>query len=187
VIISNKKAQELGLSKGDIVALVGRRRKASYAVVSIQSKARGGISASSCEITHNMASNLRLRNGDRVKVVPLEAGMEKKEERSGDMLLLTKNPGKVTSVTFAPVEDSLKSLVASEGGDEIPDEDLLERFVAPYLNKDGDTTVLVKEGNIVGIKDANDKVLDFIISNVDVEEGSEGKEGMHNECLKFVT
>ena len=112
--ISSKKAEELGLSKGDIVALVGRRRKATYATVAIQSKTKKNPPISSCELTHNLATNLRLRNGDKVKIVPLEAGMEKKEERSGDMLLLTKTPTVAISVTFAPVEDSLKSLVASE-------------------------------------------------------------------------
>jgi hypothetical protein len=177
VKISSKKAEELGLSKGDIVALVGRRRRASYAVVSIQSGTKGGKATSSCELTHNMASNLRLRNGDKVKIVPLEAAMENKEERSGDMLLLTKIPAVVTSVTFAPVEDSLKSLVASEGGDAIPDEELLGRFVSPYLNLDEEQTVLVKQGITIILQDANGKTLEFIINHVDAKEESGDSEG----------
>lgn len=176
--ISSKKAEELGLSKGDIVALIGRRRRASYATVSIKSNAKGDKATSSCELSHNMASNLRLRDGDKVKIVPLGTGTENKEERSGDMLLLTKTPSMTNSVTFAPVQDSLKSLVASEGGDAIPDDELLERFVSPYLNLDKEETILVKQGCTIVMQDENSKTLEFIISHVDTEESSEGKNKM---------
>jgi len=134
-----------------------------------------------------MASNLRLRNGDKVKIVPLEAETENKEERSGDMLLLTKTPTVVKSVTFSPIEDSLKSLVASEGGDAIPDEELMERFVSPYLNLDKDQTILMKQGSTIIMQDANSKILEFIINHVDIEEESENTEGtIRADCMKFL-
>ncbi len=124
-----------------------------------------------------MATNLRLRDNDKLKIVPIESSgdADKNEERSGDMALLTKDPVVVSSVTFAPVEDSYNSLVASEGGDDIGDEELKERFIDYYLNLDenGDS-IVVKEGNIVAIRDENDKVLEFIVSHVD--QGDENEE-----------
>ena len=93
------------------------------------------------------------------------------------MLLLTKNAEVVVSATYSPVEDSLNSLINSEGGDEIEDEELMERFVTPYLNIEDDAgSVIVKEGSVITMKDENGKSLDFITSYVD--DGEERSEGM---------
>mmetsp|Transcript_5977 Transcript_5977/g.11294 ORF Transcript_5977/g.11294 Transcript_5977/m.11294 type:complete len:922 (-) Transcript_5977:10-2775(-) len=167
VILTAKKAKELNVSNGDAVAVIGRRRRASYAIVSISSKKKGSNS-SSCAITHNLATNLRIRDGDKVKVVPLGEHAADKEERSGDMILLTKEPEVVAAVTYSPVEDSLNMLVNSEGGDEIDDEELMERFVVPYLNiEDKSGAIVVKRGATVTMKDENGKILDFIVTHVD--------------------
>jgi len=175
VTLTPKKAKELNVSDGDVVAVIGRRRRATYAIASVPSKKKG--SNSNCFITHNLASNLRIRDGDKLKVVSVGKDAADKEERSGDMILLTKDAVVVVSATYAPVEDSLNNLINSEGGDEIDDEELLERFVTPYLNIEDDAgSVVVKEGSVVTMRDENGKTLEFIVSHVDdgEEERSEG-------------
>jgi transitional endoplasmic reticulum ATPase len=109
-----------------------------------------------------------------VKIVPLKTGADEAEERSGDMLLLNQKPEAVASVTLAPVEDSLNSLIASEGGDDFDDDELMERFVTPYLDiEEHSGEVIVKEGMTLTMKDANGKSLDFIITQVNVDEEEE--------------
>ncbi len=129
-----------------------------------------------------MASNLRLRENDKLKIVPISQGKEMQEERSGDMLLVSTKPTVLSSVTFSPVEDSYNNLVASEGGDDIEDEELKARFIDSYLNLDGDSSgnVVVKQWNVLSIRDENGKTLDFIVSNVsgantEAEEEEDGE------------
>ena len=90
------------------------------------------------------------------------------------MELLTQDAPIVSSVTYAPIEDSLNSLIASEGGDEIEDEELMDRFLTPYLNLEDGVKVIAKEGNVLTIRDENNKSLDFMVSHVDDGEESEG-------------
>lgn len=119
-----------------------------------------------CTISENLAKNLRLRKGDALKIVPL-AGEKEEGTRSGDMLLLDQTTvPKIASVTLSPVEDSLSSLEAMEGGDEIADEEILSRFVTPYL---GSSNGLLKHGHILLIKDENGRKLEFIVSHVEIE------------------
>jgi transitional endoplasmic reticulum ATPase len=173
-LISSSKAKELGVSKGDVVGVVGRRRRASYGRIQIQSsKSKGGSASSICTLSENLAKNLRLRRGDKVKVVPL--GVQKADEdveagssHSGDLLLLdvTVAPT-VQSMTFSPIGDSLTSLEALEkGGDPIPDEELLDRFVNPYLS---DGVGLLKQGQILLLTDENGRKLEFLVSHVETE------------------
>jgi len=151
VTITSKKAKELGVSSGDVVGVVGRRRRVTYAVVSIFQKK--GNSSSTSSISFNLANNLRVREGDSIKVVPLEdeeevrAAME--EERSGDMLLLCRTAEVADNVALAPIEDSLNMLINAEGGDEIEEEELMERFVTPYFDMTNGGGMLVKEENVV--------------------------------------
>jgi hypothetical protein len=144
--------------------------------VAIAKKGKG--SSKSATISYNLANNLRIRDMDKVKVASLETGAEATEERSGDMLLLTKQPETAFSVTYSPVEDSLNSLVASEGGDDIEDEELTSRFVTPYLDTENvSRSVVAKEGHVVSMRDENGKQLDFIVTHVDEgeERDEEGK------------
>ncbi len=167
VTISSKKAKELKVKNGDVVALIGRRRRAAYAVAQIKK-----LSTSSCQISYNTATNLRLREGDKVKVVPISAaGYE--EEVSGDMILLSQEPSAVSSVTFSPVQDSLNNLQASEGGDTISDEELLERFIQPYLDTSTEAPITTKLGHILYLKDDNDKTCEFIITHLGDETEDE--------------
>ena len=64
VSISTKKAAELGVKSGDVVKVIGRRRRFSFATINI-GKGRKG-----CSVSKVLAGNLRLRTGDKMKVVP---------------------------------------------------------------------------------------------------------------------
>ena len=174
VSISPSKAKELKVSTGDVILVVGRRRRATYAFVDVQ-KSKKEI----CSIPENMAKNLRLRNTDKLKVIPL--GLQEDESRHGDMILLKyATPPKVTSVTLSPIEDSLNSIAAREGGDGLGDDEIMERFVTPYFDLAG-STALVKKDSIVTISDDNGKRLDFMVTNVELEDTSAMPEGKFSE------
>ena len=161
----------MGVKAGEFVVLIGRRRKASYARVEVAKKAKKGVA----KVSANLAANLKLRSDDKVKVVPL-AGSDESESRSGDLLLLTKTAVPVVqSVTFAPIEDSLDALVAAEGGDEIADEEIQERFVQPYVDGMGDGSIVLKQGHVIRLMDENGKKLEFMISHMDVTEKGAAK------------
>jgi len=177
------------VGNGDVVVLVGRRRRASYAKVQIGPKKQ---KKSSCVVPANLAANLRLRQDDAVKVVPLHS-VDHDETRSGDLVLLrSASVPAVASVTFSPVEDSLDALQGGEGGDEIPDEELMDRFIKPYTeNNDGAT---VKSNAVLTLVDENGKKLDFVVSQVELdnisaatgegkEKDEEQKEGEEGACF----
>ena len=180
VTISASKAKELGVSSGDAVVLIGRRRKASYAIVNVSKKAK----KESCKVSANLAANLKLRSEDKVKVVPLAAG-ETDQSRSGDLLLLTKSQvPSVESVTLSPIEDSLNELVAAEGGDEISDEEIQERFVTPYM--EGMDGAVLKQGHVIRLRDENGKKLEFLVSHVDIGGGeAEEEEAGKQYCVYY--
>ena len=158
----------MNVKEGDTILLIGRRRRASYARVTITKGKKGN-----CSVSENMAQNLRLRNGDKVKAVPLGESLD--ETHSGDMILLShKNPPKIASVTFSPVEDSMQNLAAREGGDEVSDEQIMERFIKPYLSNGSD--LLIKKGHLLALVDENGKRLEVMVTNVELE-GVEAKEG----------
>lgn len=160
ITISPSKAKELDIKSGEVVGIIGRRRRASYAVVNVAKGRNGSIS-----LSFNLANNLRVRSTDKVKVVPLEE--DSTEENSGDMALLTSQPSLTHSATFSPVKDSLHSLELSEGGDEIPEEELIERFVKPYLDVDG--AAVLKKGHTIVLRDDNNKSLEFAVTHLDTE------------------
>jgi len=172
VTLSPPKAKELNVKEGDTILLIGRRRRASYARVTITKGKKGN-----CSVSENMAQNLRLRNGDKVKAVPLGESLD--ETHSGDMILLShKNPPKIASVTFSPVEDSMQNLAAREGGDEVSDEQIMERFIKPYLSNGSD--LLIKKGHLLALVDENGKRLEVMVTNVELE-GVEAKEGPEDD------
>jgi transitional endoplasmic reticulum ATPase len=167
ITISPSKAKELGVKSGEVVGIIGRRRRASYALVNVAKGSKGAVKLSS-----NLAINLRVRSTDKVKVVPLEE--DSTEENSGDMALLTTQPSVAHSVTFSPVKDSLNSLELSEGGDEIAEEELIERFVKPYLDVDG--SAVLKQGHTITLRDDNNKSLEFTVTHLDTEGDADAEE-----------
>jgi hypothetical protein len=170
--ISPGKAKELGVSTGDVVVLIGRRRRAAYAKVDLLSSKEAKKRRLACVVPENLARNLRLRQDDAVKVVPLKDDDEAKSERSGDLVLLASgtNVPALASVTLSPITDSFESLQASEG--EISDEEIQERFVKPYT--EGASSALFKLGSIITLLDDNGRRLDFIVSSVELEQASTG-------------
>ena len=140
------------------------------------------MSSEHAEISSNVGNNLRVRDADKLKIVKLGTD-ETDAEASGDMALLASTPSTAESVTLSPIEDSYNELVATEGGDEISDEEIMARFVAPYLDLDDEEkTVLLKKGHLLRLKDDNNRSLDFLVTNIEVdgaadeeEEAEEGK------------
>lgn len=170
VTISPSKAKELNLKSGDIVGIIGRRRRASYAVVDVAKSSKKG----SVNISHNLATNLRIRDTDKVKIVNLDKNAEDAfEATSGDMGLLSIKPNAASSVTFSPVKDSLHSLELTEGGDELSEDEILSRFVKPYLNME-DGVVVLKKGHTLVLRDANRMTLEFTVTHLDF--GGDGEE-----------
>lgn len=176
--LSSSKAKELNVKSGDIVGVVGRRRRASYGRVAV-SKGKKSV----CTMSENLAKNLRLRKGDKVKITPLGDGDE--GGRSGDMVLLAASkPKGIVSVTLSPVEDSLTTLEAAEGGDEIPDADITSRFVTPYLDS---RNGILKLGHVLTLRDENGRRLEFVVSHMQLDgetdeaEPSEEGEGEEEE------
>jgi len=184
VTLSASKAKELGVSAGDVVVLVGRRRHAAYGKVAIDKKAAssggGGKHKSvnsAINMSQNMAANLRLRQDDKVKVEPLQTGKEEAGDRSGDLLLVQQQPVNVASVTLSPVEDSLNALVSSEGGDMIDDSEIQERFVAPYLEiKNEGNAAFLKQKHLLTLRDENGKRLEFYVTRVTLEGTEEDED-----------
>lgn len=175
VVLSSSKAKELGVRDGDVVAIVGRRRNASYGRVHVATKStkKKASNAAFCTLSENLAKNLRLRKGDKAKVVPLGGGGKNYDDgsidnvgtRSGDLVLIeAETVPTVTSVTMSPIEDSLTSLVALEGGDSIPDEEIETRFVLPYLETEKGG--LLKRGQIVRLVDESGRKLEFLVAHM---------------------
>lgn len=176
VVLSSRKAKELGVSNGEVVAVIGRRRTATYGRVSVQKKKK--VLVSSCTVSENLAKNLRVRKGDTIKIVPLtdENGSDE-GGHSGELLLVDSDSApNVESITLSPIEDSLASLEAQEGGDSISDDDINERFIAPYLE---DTGGLLKNGQLLLLKDENGRKLEFLVTNLMIE-GSNDNEKKKN-------
>ena len=76
-------------------------------------------------------------------------------------------------MTFSPVKDSLHSLELSEGGDELSEEEIMQRFVKPYLDLEGGEdegrVVVLKKGHTLVLRDDNKMVLEFTVTNLEVK------------------
>ena len=140
-------------------------------------------------LSHNLGNNLRLTDTDKAKVVLLTEEEDNDGEeggtayRTGDVALLACRPAVAAAVTFSPVQDSLDSLERREGGDELSEEELRERFVTPYLNFEESDELIVKVGHTLVLTDDNGNSLEFTVSHLDMsddldasEEGDEEKD-----------
>ena len=135
-----------------------------------------------------MASNLRVRDTDKVKIVAL--GNDTLDEgASGDMALMATKPPIAASVTFSPVKDSLNSLELSEGGDDLSEEEIMSRFVKPYLDLE-EGVVVLKKGHTLVLRDGNKMMLEFTIGHLDLdgedEEAAEGDDDGENDANYFI-
>jgi hypothetical protein len=181
ILISKAKARELKVESGDVVGIIGRRRRVSYGVVHVSKSAN----KDECTISKTLASNIRIHDGDTVKVVTL--GQEDLADAYGigDMQLLaipSKRPKRVLSVTLAPLSDSLNALEQAEtNGDSIPDEEIELRFLKPYFESLG----IVKLGHILVMVDENGKKLEFQVTNVELEGGDDEVEKKREEKSKM--
>ena len=172
--ISPSKAKELQLKSGDLVAIIGKRRRATYAKVNISK----GSSNEDAIVSRNLATNLRLRTMDKVKIVPLtEQEDEECESKSYNLGNKPTSSTIASSITFHPLKDSLTSLDYKEGGggDGLSDEEVMERFITPYLNleDDGDE-IFVNGGHMLTLKDENGFLLEFKVGHMDLGDEEEG-------------
>ena len=120
----------------------------------------------------NAAKNLRLRKGDKAKIVALNGKMEE-GTHSGDMVLLdVTEPAKIASITLSPIDDSISTLSAIEGGDEISEEDLTARFITPYFENQ---KALLKKGQVLELTDDTGRRLEVMVTDI-LLEGQDVKE-----------
>lgn len=178
ITVSRFKAKELGLEPGDFVGLVGRRRRVTYAVIEVNAKKSP---KNECSVSNNVASMIRIREGDTIKIVPLGRSNETIVYETGEMQLLSiqsERPKRVSSITIAPISDSILALEKSEtGGDEIDDNEIISRFISPYFESGG----IVKAGTTLHLVDENGKKLDVQVIQVELEgETKEKKENSEN-------
>jgi hypothetical protein len=81
-------------------------------------------------------------------------------------------------------------LESSEGGDEISDDEIMQRFVTPYTELGDDATALIKRGHVVKMTDDNGKSLEFVVTHVELEgaspedEAEEGNYRLHTRMVK---
>ncbi len=180
--ISPSKAKELNIKSGDLVAIIGKRRRASYAKVNILPK---GAATEEAKLSRNMASNLRLRTMDKVKIVPLssknngEENDDDEECESKSYSLGNKPTSSIAqSITLHPLKDSLTSLDYKEdgGGDGLSDDEVLERFITPYLNleEDEEGGIFLNGGHMLTLKDENGFRLEFKVGHLELEGDEEG-------------
>ena len=173
--MSAKKAKELGVLDGEVVAVVGRRRSATYGRVEVR-KGKKTYVSSICTLSENLAKSLRVRKGDKVKIVPLQKDTddEKEGSHSGEMILVdTDTVPTVATLTFSPIEDSLASVEVTEGGDSIPDEEIHDRFIQPYIDE---SQGLLKKGQVLTLVDDNGRKLDFLITYMKIDDGKDDEE-----------
>jgi len=187
ISISSSKAKELNIKNGEIVAIIGRRRRVSYGTALISKMKNGSV-----KLSNNLATNLRVMDTDKVKIVPLNTS-DNGEENESESYTLGNPPSDIAhSVTFAPIRDSLHTLELKErGGDEFSDEEISERFVVPYLNMDedgdGNSVVVLREGHTLVLKDDNGVSLEFMVSHLDlVGDDSENEESVVADSGKFL-
>lgn len=183
--ISSSKAKELQIQSGELVAIIGKRRRASYAKVHILPKG-GAASNDEAKVSRNLATNLRLRSMDKVKIVPLLSSSSEDNDDGEECESKAYNMGNkptsiASSITFHPLKDSLTSLDYKEGGggDGLSDEEVLERFITPYLNLDDDDDtdgqVFMTGGHMLTLRDENGFMLEFKIGNLHLEGDEEGE------------
>mmetsp|Transcript_24491 Transcript_24491/g.55935 ORF Transcript_24491/g.55935 Transcript_24491/m.55935 type:complete len:904 (-) Transcript_24491:224-2935(-) len=175
VTISPGKARELSVSQGDVVLVIGRRRLTNYFTVAVEKRCAGA------SLSANAAYNLRVTAGDRVKLVVPGADAE---EDGPTYDYAGEAPLEIKEVIFAPVEDSVATYERMHnGGDELDDEEVLEKFVRPYMEEEG----ILRAGMIVKMAEGGDnagsgRTVEFLVKSI-VPKGDDAdkKKGKDDE------
>jgi len=158
--LSPGKARELAVSDGDVVLVIGRRRRAAHLRVAVRKGGTGARLSASC------GRSLRVSSGDRVRVVVDPTGGPEEDHLYG---YAGPAPAGVAEVSFAPVEDSLTTYERTyHGGDDVAEEELLARFVRPYVEgRDGEMGA-VRSGDVVRMaEDGHDgRVVEFVVQGL---------------------
>ena len=86
-----------------------------------------------------------------------------------------------SSVTFHPLKDSASGSDDGAGDDD----ELLERFVRPYLDssasdEDGGAAALLREGHVLSLADESGIVMEFSVGHLGVEGQSDDDEKGEN-------
>jgi hypothetical protein len=113
--------------------------------VKISSKSK----ANTVTLSRNLAHNLKLDTGDTIKILPSQSDDSKPEPAS--------------AVGLSPTEESLNRLESLNGGDELTEDDLTERFIQPYLES-GNGNLQV--GHLLTLRDVDGKTCEFVVNSI---------------------
>ena len=180
ISITQSKARELRLRQGDLAAIMGKRRRCAYVKVNILQTDRTTTTKSSSAVIigRNLANNLRIRNDDKVRIISvneIEENENEDQQRQNGSYGLGKRPTIVAkTVTFRPIKDTM-----SNDDDDVSNEELISRFISPYLESSSTDDVvndenesvmaIMKEGHVLSLTDDNGNVMEFTIGKLDVD------------------
>lgn len=183
ITITQSKAHELQLHQGDLVAIIGKRRRCAYVKVNILTDKTTTTKLSSVKIGRNLANNLHIRNDDKVRLISIneieenEAQQQQQQQKESSTTGsgsygLGKRPTIVAKiVTLHPIKDTMSNV----DDDDVSDEELISRFITPYLDSstddvDNDEDVaIMKEGHVLTLTDENGSVMEFTIGKLDID------------------
>jgi hypothetical protein len=202
ISITQSKAKELQLHQGDLVAIIGKRRRCAYVKVNIlttnKTTTTGMIpkSSSSIQLGRNLANNLHIRNDDKVRILSIneiEQQQEEEDQRQQESTTssssgsygLGKRPTNVAkTITLHPIKDTLSNV--NNDDEEVSDEELIVRFITPYLDSSSTTdfininndennenVAIMKEGHVLTLTDENGIVMEFTIGKLDIHDDNE--------------
>ena len=190
VSITQSKARELQLHQGELVAIIGKRRRCAYVKVNILTDMTTTTTtkSSSVIIGRNLANNLHIRNDDKVRIISvneIEENDEDRQQRRNESSSTTTGSGSyglgkrptivAKTVTFHPIKDTMSNNV-DDYDDDVSNEELISRFITPYLDYssavDVDTdenVAIMKEGHVLSLTDENGSVMEFTIGKLDID------------------
>lgn len=189
ISIAQSKARELRLRQGELVGIMGKRRRCAYVKVNILQTDRTTTttttttsSSSAVIIGRNLANNLRIRNDDKVRIISvneIEENENEDQQQQNGSYGLGKRPTIVAkTVTFHPIKDTMSNNV-DDYDDDVSNEELISRFITPYLesssaddvdnDENENVMAIMKEGHVLSLTDDNGNVMEFTIGKLDVD------------------
>ena len=110
-------------------------------------------SSSSATLSSNLAYNLAVSYNDKIKVVPS-----------------TQTLPTATSAVLSPTFDSLSNLEVLNGGDDVTEDDLLSRFVVPYLSSGSGS---LRKGAVITMYDDQGITCEFVVEALTTSESDD--------------